>query len=136
MYKINKNESKIKIMKSQKQFILDTLLPYKEDPATCAIGDGECLYLTKDGRKCAVGKHMKKGKWQTKFSSVEDIEYEFGLDKVLKKSALKQEFTIEQWNLMQQYHDNVALSRRKVLINDKVKKLEESLNIDLTELKF
>ena len=123
-------------MKSQKQFILDTLLPYKEDPTTCAIGDGECLYLTKDGRKCAVGKHMKKGKWQTEFSSVEDIEDEFGLDKVLKKSALKQGFTIEQWTYMQQYHDNAGLGRVKVLINDRVEKLEQSLNIDLTELRF
>ena len=124
-------------MISQKQFILDTLLPYKQDPSTCAIDECDvCLYLTEDGRKCAVGKHMKKGKWQTEFNSFKDIDYIFGLKKVLKRSALKQGFTIEQWTYMQQYHDNVGLGRVKVLINDRVEKLEESLNIDLTELKF
>ena len=124
-------------MKSQKQFILDTLLPYKEDSTTCAIDEGDvCEYLTEDGRKCAVGKHMKKGRWQTEFNSVTDIDEVFGLKKVLKKSALKQGFTIEQWVYMQRYHDNVALDRGKVLINSRVEKLEESFNITLTELKF
>ena len=123
-------------MISQKQFILDTLLPYKEDPSTCAIDGGECEYLTEDGRMCAVGKHMEKGQWQTEFNSFTDIADIFGLDKVLKKSALKQEFTIKQWTYMQQYHDKVAISGGKFLINDRVEKLEESFNIDLTELKF
>ena len=125
-------------MKSQKQFILDTLLPYKEDPKTCAIDDGEgvCKYLTEDGRKCAVGKHMKKGNWQTKVMDIRGIGREFGLEKVLKKSALKQGFTTKQWEHIQRYHDSIALDRRKGLTNDKVEKLEESFNIDLTELKF
>ena len=125
-------------MKSQKQFILDTLLPYKEDPTTCAIGDAKCMYLTEDGRKCAVGKHMKKGKWQeSKFNlSVEAISNCYGLEKVLKKSALKQELTVQQWGYIQSYHDYVAMGRRDTLINNQVKRLEESLNIDLTELKF
>ena len=122
-------------MKTQKQFILDTLLPYKQDPKTCAI-EGTCLYLTEDGRKCAVGKHMKKGKWQTKVMDVNGINDVFGLDKVLKKSALKQGFTVEQWELIQRYHDKCASYSHIGLMNLRVKKLEESLNIDLTELKF
>ena len=125
-------------MKSQKQFILDTLLPYKEDPKTCAIDDDRCEYLTEDGRMCAVGKHMKKGKWQeSKFNlSVRAISDCYGLEKALKKSALKQNFTIEQWGYIQSYHDYVATRWSDTLINEEVEKLEESLNIDLTELKF
>ena len=122
-------------MKTQKQFILDTLLPYKQDPTTCAI-DGACKYLTEDGRKCAVGKHMKKGKWQTKVMDVDSIDRKFGLDKVLKKSALKQGFTIEQWGLIQGYHDKCASYSHIEVMNFRVEKLEESLNITLTELKF
>ena len=122
-------------MKTQKQFILETLLPYKQDPTTCAI-DGACKYLTEDGRKCAVGKHMKKGKWQTKVMGVVDMDREFGLDKVLKKSALKQGFTVEQWELIQRYHDKCASYSHIEVMNYRVEKLEESLNIDLTELKF
>ena len=125
-------------MESQKQFILETLLPYKQDPTTCAIdgGEGVCKYLTEDGRKCAVGKHMKKGKWQTKVMDVRDIDREFGLKKVLKKSALKQGFTIEQWNLIQRYHDKCASYSHIEVMNFRVEQLEESFNIDLTELKF
>ena len=123
-------------MKSQKQFILDTLLPYKEDPTTCAIDGDKCEYLTKDGRKCAVGKHMKKGKWQTRFMDVRSIDEVFGLDKVLKKSALKQGFTIEKGTLIQRYHDKCAGYAHIGVMNFIVEQLEESLNIDLTELKF
>ena len=123
-------------MKSQKQFILETLLPYKEDPKTCAMGFRKCKYLTEDGRKCAVGKHMKKGKWQTQIVDVIGIDRIYGLDKVLKKSALKQGFTIEQWHLIQRYHDKCACYSDKVVMNFMVERLEESLNIDLTELRF
>ena len=122
-------------MKSQKQFILDTLLPYKQDPKTCAM-DGVCKYLTEDGRKCAVGKHMKKGKWQTKVMGIIGIDNIYSLDKVLKKSALRQEFTIEQWQLIQRYHDKCASYSDKGLMNFIVEKLEEALNITLIELKF
>lgn len=38
-----------------KEFILNTLLPYKEDPTTCATNEkGGYEYLTKDGKKCAT----------------------------------------------------------------------------------
>ena len=123
-------------MKTRKQFILETLLPYKQDPTTCAIDGGKCEYLTEDGRKCAVGKHMKKGKWQTRFMDVNSIDRVFGIEKVLKKSALKQGFTIEQWELIQRYHDKCASYSDIVVMNFRVEKLEESLNIDLTELRF
>ena len=123
-------------MKSQKQFILDTLLPYKEDPTTCAIDGDSCVYLTEDGRKCAVGKHMKKGRWQEVITDVIGINREFGIEKVLKKSALKQGFTIKQWELIQRYHDKCADYSHIEVMNFRVELLEESLNIDLTELKF
>ena len=123
-------------MKSQKQFILDTLLPYKEDPTTCAIDGDSCVYLTEDGRKCAVGKHMKKGRWQEVITDVIGINREFGIEKVLKKSALKQGFTIEQWGHIQRYHDKCADYSDIEVMNFRVELLEESLNIDLTELKF
>jgi len=48
-------------MKSKRQFVLDTLLPYKEDPSTRGIGvNGSCVYLNKkNGNKCAFGMHLK-----------------------------------------------------------------------------
>ena len=79
---------------------------------------------------------MKKGKWQTGLMSVRGINKEFGLKKVLKKSALKQGLTIEQWTYIQEYHDSVARDYSDESINEAVSNIEESLNIDLTELKF
>jgi hypothetical protein len=123
-------------MKSQKQFILDTLLPYKNNPATCAIDGVKCTYLTEDGRKCAVGKHMKKGKWQNSIKSPCGLDSSFGLDNILKKRAVEQGFTIFQWSSIQMYHDYVARNMGRSTINHEVKRLEESLGIELTELKF
>ena len=54
--------------KKLKKFILDTLLPYKKDPSKCAILNDKCVYIMRDGKttkKCALGKWMKKGPWQS-----------------------------------------------------------------------
>ena len=49
----------------KKEQILEILLPYKENVENCAVGSfGTCLYLTEDGKKCAVGKMLKEGAWQ------------------------------------------------------------------------
>jgi hypothetical protein len=129
-------------MKSQRQFILETLLPYKNDPTTCAREANVCKFLTEDGRKCAVGKHMKKGPWQNKTMGVYEMDISLGLEKVLNESALNQNFTIEQWIIIQDYHDTCSGQRyryQKIIqkqLNEIVLELEESLDIELTELKF
>lgn len=90
-----------------RQFILDTLLPYKENPKLCAFEDGECLYLTEDGRKCAVGKHMKKGEWQQFHGGFSNLISSYPKESFLTKRALSHNLTDEIWSTMQSYHDDL-----------------------------
>ena len=125
-------------MKTLKQFILDTLLPYKENPETCGYDETyeQCVYLTEDGRKCAVGKHMLEGSWQNSSADVGTLDVKYGLEKILKKSALEQNLMVDVWDNIQHYHDVVALNKGMHSINHAVDLLEKELNIELDELRY
>lgn len=47
------------------QVITDTVNFYEADPSRRAVVRGPCIYLTTDGRRCAVGRYMRPGPWQT-----------------------------------------------------------------------
>ena len=127
--------------KKLKEFVLKTLLPYKEDPSKCAsvttteygINSDRCMYLTEDGRKCAVGVWMNEGEWQKSFKSARELLNEYPQDKVLKKEALEMNLTLSEWQLLQSYHDTLAHHPRH--INNRVKIIENILEIKLPELK-
>lgn len=120
---------------SQKQFILDTLLPYKLDRSTCATNINlNCVYLDSNtGNKCAIGKHMKKGVWQQHKGSVLELVSHYKLSNILTEEANSQNLSLDIWGTIQSYHDSLA---RKLdsLVNPIVKLLETDLNIDLSEL--
>lgn len=97
-----------KISESQRKFILDTLLPYKKDRKTCAMQDNLCVYLTEDGRKCALGQHMKPGPWQKSESGVYGVFEKYGSEEVLTKKAFDQKLENIVWNKIQAYHDNLS----------------------------
>ncbi len=120
-------------MKNDKRkFILDTLLPYKEDPTTCAKEDEMCVYLTDDGKKCAVGKHMKDGPWQKLENVFEDVLENYDIGDVLTDEALEQGLSIEGWSAMQAYHDGIATGAR--YINKRAESLEIITGIRFPEL--
>lgn len=129
-------------MKTNQQFILDTLLPYKVDPSTCAVSpQGGCEYLTKEGKKCAVGKHMKKGKWQQYSGYFANIKSNFNVEEVLTKNALKQNLSDSVWITMQEYHDTIARNTLAVLnnsenINAIVDELEKITELKFSELRY
>lgn len=117
-----------------KNFILKTLLPYKKDKTTCAIKNDECRYLI-NGKKCAVGQWLKKGKWQ-KSKQFASVMFEtYGFD-ILFKRAKDMEFTINEWNFIQTYHDDIAFNRCAYEVNGTVRILEREFNVELPELKF
>lgn len=127
-------------MKTQRQFILDTLLPYKNDPSTCGYDeeDGGCLYKTKLGQKCAVGKHIVEKTFDYKEyngSSVDDLFYDFG-DSFLTEEARKQELSVDIWTKMQNYHDNIALRKSSKTINNRLDLLEKATGLTFDELRF
>ncbi len=123
-----------------KEFILNTLLPYKIDRENCAFepyvsGGGKCCYLTKDGKKCAVGVHMMPGIWQDFVGGFDDLRNEYSPNQFLTGEAISQDIPNEVWMCMQEYHDCISLERY-----DKIPKIISSLEsytqFDFSELKI
>ncbi len=124
-------------MKTKQQFIIDTLLPYFKDKTNCAINEnGGCLYLTEDGRKCAVGKHLKKGKWQKHEGNIHSLLEDYKKEDIFKKSALEQDISLDGWKLMQIIHDSFAtIDSSKESTNRRLTNLERIEQVDLSKLK-
>ena len=121
----------------EKKFILDTLLPYKQDPTTCAKNEkGGCSYLTTDGRKCAVGKHLVDGEYQNSGLYAERLFTFYNPDDILTEEAKQQQIPINVWAKMQEYHDYIARGETFLVINDKVKELEQLTGFEFPELMF
>ena len=121
----------------EKKFILDTLLPYKQDPTTCAKnGKGGCEYLTKDGRKCAVGKHLIDGEHQMSSLYVSSLFSRYNPDDILTEEAKQQQIPRNVWAKMQSYHDGIAKNNSKTNMNGIVRQLEELTGFEFPELMF
>ncbi len=119
-----------------REFILDTLLPYKENPSICGINDnGNCLYVTNNHNKCAVGKHLIEGEHQYFEGDVYGIDTEYNLNNILTEEAQKQNIPLHIWDLMQSYHDSIAKGRLNK-INTIVIDLEKQTNFEFPELFF
>lgn len=112
----------------KKKFILDTLLPYKNDPSTCGYENNSCKYLTSDGKKCAVGQHMVEGEHQLCYGGIFTLNQMYGLANILTEKANAIGLSVEEWMAIQNYHDGIATNNP---IYDIVHILE-----DLTGLKF
>lgn len=91
---------------NRQQFIIDTLLPYFQDPSTCAYENGKCMYMTHAGKKCAVGKHIRPEKYTDKIEQTM-LMHILNEDN-LTPEAMEQELTYEQWCAIQAVHDNLA----------------------------
>tara|TARA_R110000782_G_scaffold233623_1_gene319732 strand:- start:46 stop:411 length:366 start_codon:yes stop_codon:yes gene_type:complete len=116
-------------MKTQEQFIIDTLLPYKENPKTRAVSEHEyCMYLTDDNRKCAVGQHLIEGEWQYFIGAVSMVDTEYNISDILTDEAKEQNLSVEDWGNIQIYHDDFDT---RVSANKSLKLLEQKLNINL-----
>lgn len=122
-------------MKSNKEFILDTLLPYKEDNTKCAFEDDNCLYLTKDGKKCAIGKWMKDGIWQYELgTNISTLLKKFTIEEMMVDEFVQQNLSIELMTEMQLYHDYLSEPVLKSGANDAVSNMEKIIGEDLSEL--
>lgn len=119
-----------------KQFILKTLLPYKEDANNCAYMEGRCKYLTEDGKKCAIGQHMKEGEWQDFEGDVRNLLIEYNRSHIFTEEFLSHDLDLELMVNMQQYHDYTTDKPAKKHIDNVVKMIELKLGIDLDELKW
>jgi len=123
-------------MKTKRQFILDTLLPYKQNPETCGYSVGECVYLADNGNMCAVGKHMKEGEWQYSVDSADNLFMEYEKKEVLTKEAYEQNLSDLEWNKIQNVHDYIANEDDFSLINRRIEQLENETNLKFPELYY
>lgn len=124
-------------MKTKKQFILDTLLPYKQDVNLCAYYHGDCMYLLNDGRKCAVGKHMREGEWQHYGEGFLGLIKLYKEEDFFTEEAFKMALNTEAWDAMQEYHDTLLVKKdRNLRINLTVDRLERATNLKFNELRF
>lgn len=115
-----------------REFILNTLLPYKEDVSKCAYENSFCKYLTNDGRKCAVGKHLIDGDHQRLEGSVGQLVNKYGWYPFTKE-AQDQKINLTVWSIMQRYHDSLSQTHRgsNTIVDD----LEKSTGFEFPELR-
>lgn len=96
-------------MKTKLEIIEETVAFYSKDPSKRAINpanspDPTCVYLTKDGRKCAVGRYM-----------LHPEMYEGSIRHLVDYKGFKQENLVEEvqghdwsfWEELQLLHDSV-----------------------------
>ena len=121
---------------NKRQFILDTLLPYRNDPSLCSIDKktGYCLYLSEEGKTCAVGKHMKAGKWQKAIMGVEELVVNYSISDIFTVDAEEQNLTIFEWYYIQNYHDSIATGASIIQLNELLARFEKETNLLFPEL--
>ena len=97
-----------------KEFILKTLLPYKENPELCGFEDDNCKYLTNDNKTCAIGQYMLTGPWQHEVSTASTLfdKYKIQNITIMTEEWLEQNIPYDVANEMQQYHDSIAYIKR------------------------
>ena len=127
-------EQKVNTMKKTKrEFILDTLLPFKENPSTCAYENGNCVYLAENDNKCAIGKHMKEGGWQLSIGGFSELLADYEKEDFLTNEALEQNLTNDEWSYIQGYHDKLADTGK---IGISLVTLERKTGLKFPELKY
>lgn len=129
---------KSKLKEKRQKFIIKTLKPYIEDKSNCGYDEeqDECLYLTPDGKKCAVGRWMREGGWQEFEGSYSELLDEgYNPKDLLKKKALKVKFGIGDWDTIQDVHDALAVEIPTPVILDRIDDLERCTGTNLDELK-
>lgn len=75
-----------------KEFALKTIAPYYSNPSTCGFNGISCLYLTEDGRKCAVGKYLVHPEAADNKQSLREIfKLGFDMDTLVQSPELIEE---------------------------------------------
>lgn len=124
-----------------KEFLIKSLLPYKENNELCALNGSKCVYLTNDNKKCAIGQYMIPGEWQKYPNGVELLFDKFPEKDIMTDEWIEQNVAPNCAAQMQIYHDNISFYEchpvtYSVIINGAVSQLESMTGFNLNELKF
>lgn len=124
---------------TKQEFIIETLEPYFLDKNICANEREWCVYLTQDGRMCAVGKHL-----DTRCSeysaisicqqSISSLATKYGLSNILKKSS-QDILSVDEWTLIQSIHDRLSEDMKDMTMIDAIVRLEVLSETNLGKLR-
>ena len=105
----------MKTKEEKKEFALAQLAPYLVDPTTCGFEkeNGNCEYLTPDGRMCVAGKNMVNPEYNI-HKDINDLladnnDEQEGLFKPEVVGILEN----KEWKYMQMIHDCIATQPEK-----------------------
>lgn len=110
---------------TKKEFALAQIAPYFKDPRTCGLNETapSCMYLTPDGRMCVAGKNMlDPSKWKSNAISIFGILEIYTQSEIFKPEVVDI-LTTEEWNKLQQIHDELAFNNNPVLLNEAINEL-------------
>jgi len=115
-----------------KEFLLKTLLPYKNNRELCGYNGLNCLYLTDDKKKCAIGQYMKEGHWQHTQVGVSALFEKYTEKEIMSDEWVNQNIPLEVAVAMQGYHDSIA--QNNIISKFYIDKLVYHTGFDLKEL--
>lgn len=100
---------------SKEEIIMDTYNFYKNNPDQFSINEfGNCVYRTQDGKRCAVGRYMKEGKYQKFSGTASSLITSFTENEVFKPEVLGHPLFF--WDDLQtRLHDAPAKSKEPLL---------------------
>lgn len=119
--------------KKTRQFIVDTLLPYKENKDNCAVLNNNCYYLDEKGRRCALGKHLKEGEWLSYGLPARNLFKKY-TKKILTDEAKSHKISIKIWGIIQEYHDALGLELKPEYLTSALERLEAQTGLKFPEL--
>lgn len=121
----------------QRQYILDMLLPYKQDVSICGWdeNDKSCVYFdSRTKNVCVAGKMMKDpSEFSYSDESILNLIKDYGRENLLNEEALRMNLPDEVIGQMQSYHDLLAKSRFISAMS--VIRIEKITGFKLDELK-
>lgn len=109
----------MKRTKEEYQKLWEETEKYYSDASKCAVNkEGHCLYLAKNGNKCAVGRALNTNHPQYKktskiFSPVTSLTEKLKGVETLDELLFPRYrgYTLTFWNKLQAYHDALALEQ-------------------------
>jgi len=90
-----------------KEFALEQIAPYYKDPSLCGIDkNGNCKYLTDEGKMCVAGKNMLNPMTGLQ-PDIQGLISEYSQETLFKPDAVGI-LSVKQWVALQNLHDSIA----------------------------